>query len=95
MSHTIKMLERLAQSRIRKEVSISMVFTPRESSIHGLFAVRVPMEKYREGQKLLHCFLFFFCIGRDTQKGTVWYCMRKSGVAEGFVTTAQDTYESS
>ena len=52
------------------------------------------MEKYREGQKELHCgFLELEKAAYDkVQREEVWYCMRKSGLAEKCVRIVQDNY---
>ncbi|KAK3513741.1 hypothetical protein QTP70_028743 [Hemibagrus guttatus] len=54
------------------------------------------MEKYRDSQRELHCVFV------DLEKAYVrvpreelWYCMRKSGVAEKYVRVVQDMYERS
>ena len=49
------------------------------------------MEKYREGQKELHC--VFVDLEKAYDKvpiEEVWYCMRKSGLAEKYVRIVQD-----
>ena len=61
-----------------------------------MFALRMLMEKYREGQRELHCVFV------DLEKNyyrvpweELWYCMRKSGIAEKYVRLVQDMYERS
>ena len=55
-----------------------------------LFALRVLMEKYREGQKELHCVFVDIEKAYDkVPRKEVWYCMRKSGLAEKYVTIVQ------
>ena len=56
----------------------------------ALFASTVLMEKYREGQKELHCVFV------DPEKAydkvpieEVWYCMRKSELAKKYVRIVQ------
>ncbi|KAJ8349299.1 hypothetical protein SKAU_G00244290 [Synaphobranchus kaupii] len=54
------------------------------------------MEKYREGQKELHCVFVDLEKAYDrVPREEVWYCMRKSGVAEKYVRSMQDMYEDS
>ena len=58
LSHTMKIWERLIDKRIRAEVVISdeqFGFMPKKSTVDAIFAVRMLAEKYREGQKELHC----------------------------------------
>ncbi|KAK3552159.1 hypothetical protein QTP86_003109 [Hemibagrus guttatus] len=54
------------------------------------------MEKYRDGQKELHCVFVDLEKAYDTvPREELWYCMRKSGVAEKYVRVVQDMYERS
>ena len=58
MSHTIKIWEKVVEARLRQEVDIceqQYGFMPRKSTTDAIFALRMLMEKYREGQKELHC----------------------------------------
>ena len=61
ISHTTKLWERVVEARLRREVTISEQqygFMPRKSTTDVMLALRVLMEKYREGQKELHCVFF-------------------------------------
>ena len=52
------------------------------------------MEKYREGQKELHCgFVELEKAYDKVQREEVWYCMRTSGLAEKYVSIVQDMYD--
>ena len=51
ISHTMKLWERIIERRLQYG------FMPGKSTTDALFALRVLMEKYREGQKGLHCVL--------------------------------------
>ena len=54
------------------------------------------MEKYREGQKELHCgFVELEKAYDKVQREEGWYCMRKSGLAEKFVRIVQYMYDDS
>ena len=85
ISHTMK-LWKVVERRLRSELTFSeqqYPFMPGKSNTDALFALRVLMEKYREGQKELHC------VSVDLEKAydkvpreEVWHCMRKSGLAE-------------
>ena len=58
ISHTMKLWERIVEKRLRSDLKFSnqpYVFMPGKSTTDALFALRVLMVKYREGQKELHC----------------------------------------
>ena len=58
--------------------------------------LRVLMEKYREGQKELHCVFVDLEKAYDkVPREEVWYCMRKSGLAEKYLRIVQDMYDDS
>ncbi|KAK3516019.1 hypothetical protein QTP70_001839 [Hemibagrus guttatus] len=54
------------------------------------------MEKYRDGQRELHCVFVDLEKAYDrVPREELWYCMSKSGVAEKYVRVVQDMYERS
>ena len=58
MSHAMKVWERIIETWLRNRVEISKQqygFMPGKGTTHVMFALRMLMEKYREGQKQLHC----------------------------------------
>ena len=58
MSHTMKIWERIIETRLRNSVQISKQqygFMPGKGTTNAMFALRMLMEKYREGQRELHC----------------------------------------
>ena len=58
MSHTMKVWERIIQGRLRDNVEISKQqygFMPGKGTTNAMFTLRMLMEKYREGQRELHC----------------------------------------
>ncbi|KAK3572845.1 hypothetical protein QTP86_008260 [Hemibagrus guttatus] len=99
MSHTMKLWERVVEARLRKIVEIceqQYGFMPRNSTTDAIFALRILMEKYRDGQRELHCLFVDLEKAYDrVPREELWYCMRKSGVAEKYVRVVQDMYERS
>ncbi|KAK3537128.1 hypothetical protein QTP70_002141 [Hemibagrus guttatus] len=99
MSHTMKVWERVVEARLRKVVEIceqQYGFMPRKSTTDAIFALRILMEKYRDGQRELHCVFVDLEKAYDrVPREELWYCMRKSGVAEKYVRVVQDIYERS
>ena len=94
MSYTMKIWERIIQTRLRDRVEISKQqygFMPGKGTTDAMFALRMLMEKYREGQRELHCLLVDLEKAYDrVPREELWYCMRKSGIVEKYVQIVQD-----
>ena len=60
----------------------------------AMFALRMLMEKYRKGQRALHCLFVDLKKAYDwVPREELWYCMKKSGIAEMYVQLVHDMYE--
>ena len=81
MSHTMKTWERIVDNRIRSEVVISQErfgFMKGRSTEDAIFALRQLLEKYKEGQRKIHCTFIDLekAYDRVPREELVW-CMRK------------------
>ena len=99
MSHTMKVWERIIEARLRDRVEISKQqygFMPGKGTTDAMFALRMLMEKYRIGQRELHCvFMDLEKAYNRVSREELWYCMRKSEIVEKYVQLLQDMYEES
>ena len=99
MSHTMKIWKRIIKARLRDTVEMSKQqygFMPGKETNDVMFALRMLMEKYREGQRKLHCvFVDLEKAYNRVPREEMWYFMRKSGIAEKYVRLVQNIYEES
>lgn len=99
LSHALKIWERVVEMRLQREVRISdeqFRFMPGRSTTDTIFALRMMMEKYREGQKELYCvFVDLEKVYDRVPREELWYCKRCLGVAEKYAKVVKGMYESS
>ena len=80
MSQTMKVWERIIEARLRDRVENSKQqygFMPGKGTTDAMFALRILMEKYREGQRELHCVFVDLEKAYDrVPQEELWYCMR-------------------
>ena len=99
MSHTMKVWEKIIETRLRDRVEISKHqygFMPGKGTTDAMFALRKLMEKYRKGQKELHCVFVDLEKAYDrVLREELWNCMRNSEIMEKYVQLVQDMYEES
>ena len=97
MSDTMKVWKRIIETRLRNSAEISKQqyrFVPGKETTNVMFALRMLMEKYREGQRELHCVFVDLEKAYDrVPRQQLWYCMRKSGIVEMYVQFVQDIYK--
>ena len=71
-------------------------FMPGKGATDAMFASRILMKKYREGQRELHCvFVDLEKAYNRVPQEELWYCMRKSKIQQKYVRLVQDMYKES
>ena len=69
---------------------------PGKETTDAMFALRMLMKKYREGQRELPCVSLDLAKAYNrAPREELWYCMRKSEMVEKYVQLVQDMYKES
>ena len=99
ISLTMKVWKRNIETRLRDRVEISKQiyrFILGKGTTDAMFSLKMLMEKYREGQREIHCvFVDLEKVYDRVLREELWYCMIKSEIVEKYVRLAQDMYEES
>ena len=98
LSHTLKLWERVVESRLRTIVNISerqYGFQPGKSTIQPLFCLLMLQEKHGEFGKKLH--VVFVDLDKAYDRvglpmELIWYSLRRKGVPEAYINIIRDTY---
>ena len=96
LSHTLKLWERILDTRLRALVDISSEqfgFLPGKSTTDAIFILRTTMEKFREVQAPLHLLFVDLEKAYDTvPREIMWSVMRERNIPEFYITLTADTY---
>ena len=97
MSHTLKILERILDDRLRQVVHIGrqqLGFMKGVGTMDGIFSLRQLMEKYREKQRVLHMAFIDLEKAYDrVPRQEVWRALRERGAQEKYVRLIKECYK--
>ena len=89
MIHTMKVLERIIEARLRDRLEISKQqykFMPGKGNIDAMFALRTLMEKYKKSEREPDCVFVNLEKADDrVPRKELWYCIKKLEMAEKYV----------
>ncbi|XP_048001352.1 protein CBFA2T1 [Leguminivora glycinivorella] len=99
MSHTMKLFERVIDSRLRQECTVSECqygFRPGCGTIDPIFALRMLVEAYREKKTPLHMAFLdlqkaFDCVPRQV----IWWALKEKNVPQNYIDIIRDMYHNS
>ena len=97
MSHTMKLWERVIEARIRKEVTFAeqqFGFMLGRSTTDAIFCLRMLLEKWTEGKKVLHCAFIDLkkAYGRVPRK-ELWKCLWLAETLKCYISIIKDMYD--
>ena len=96
LSHTLKLWERVVESRLRKMVDTSerqYGFQPGKSTIQPLFCLWMLQEKHGEFGKELHVVFVDLEKTYDrVPRELIWNSLRRKGVPEAYINIIRDMY---
>ena len=97
MSHTMKLLERVIEARIKKEVTIveqQFEFMPGRSTTDAIFYLTMLLKKFAKDQNAVHCVFI------DLEKAYVrllreelWECFRLAETSQCYIRIIKDMYD--
>ncbi|XP_055838267.1 uncharacterized protein LOC129906511 [Episyrphus balteatus] len=97
MSHTMKIVERVLGSRLRKIIRLSddqCGFVAGKSTTDAIQSIRIIMEKHRDSLEDLHVVLVDFEKAFDRQpRDLIWVALEQQGVPETYVRIIMDMYD--
>jgi hypothetical protein len=97
MSHTMKLLERIIEHRLRGVTNVTenqFGFMPGRSTMEAIFLIRQLMERCREQKKDLH--MVFIDLEKDYDKvptNIMWWALQKHRVSTKYITLIKDMYD--
>jgi hypothetical protein len=99
MSHTMKLWERVMETRIRKLTTITenqFGFMPGRSTTEAIFSIRQLIEKYREQRKDLHMVFIDLEKAYDiVPRDLLWKVLDERNIPKGYIDVIRDMYEGS
>ena len=99
ISHSMKILERIVEKRLRSLITISdeqLGFMPGRSTVDAIFALRTTQAKYRDHQTPLYAtFLDLEKAFDRVRRSDVWDCLRKKSIPEAYVGLLKQMYSGS
>ena len=85
------------RARIRKEATIAeqqFGFMPGRSTTDAIFCLRMPLEKWTEGQKAVHC--AFINLEKAYDRAPIeelWECLRLAETSECYIRIIKDMHD--